>query len=61
MQHRYVVDAAQLQTLGYSCNDYADEVKSKNFEATVHEEDALYLPAVKESFGGFSRAPNIFF
>ena len=44
MQHKYVVDAAQ--TLGYSCNDYADEVKSKNFEARVHEEGALYLPAV---------------
>ena len=36
----YVVDAAQ--TLGYSCNDFADEVKSKNFEARVHEEGALY-------------------
>ena len=43
------------QNLGYSCNDYADEVKSKNFEARVHEEAALYLPAVFESFGGFSR------
>ena len=31
VQHKYVVDAAQ--TLGYSCNDYADEVKSKNFES----------------------------
>ena len=46
------MDAAQ--TLGFSCNDYANEV-SKNVEARVHEEDALYLPAVFESFGGFSR------
>ena len=59
VQHKYVVDAAQ--TLGYSCNDYADEVKSKNFEARVHEEGALYLPAVFESFGGFSRDLPIFF
>ena len=46
------MDAAQ--TLGFSCNDYANEV-SKNVEARVREEDALYLPAVFESFGGFSR------
>jgi len=52
---------AAAQTLGYSCNDYADEVKSKNFEARVHEEGALYLPAVFESFGGFSRDLPIFF
>ena len=53
MQHKYVVDAAQ--TLAFSCNDYADEVKTKNFEARVYEEGTLYLPAVFESFGGFSR------
>ena len=53
MQHKYVVDAAQ--TLGYSCNDDADEVKSKNFEARVHEEGALYFTAVFESFGDFQK------
>ena len=42
VQHKYVVDAAQ--NLGYSCNDYADEVKSKNFEARIHEEDELPFP-----------------
>ena len=46
-QHKYVVDA---QTLGFSWNDYANEV-SKSVEARVCEEDALYLPAVIESFG----------
>ena len=30
MQNKHVVDAAQ--TLGFSCNDFADEVKTKNFE-----------------------------
>ena len=59
MQHKHVVDVAQ--TLGFSCNDYADEVKTKNFEARGHEAGALYLPAVFESFGGFSRDLPIFF
>ena len=59
LQHKYVVDAAQ--TLGFSCNNYADEVKSKHFESRVQEEDALYLPAVIESFGGFSRDLPEFF
>ena len=60
LQHKYVVDAAQ--TLGFSCNNYADEVKCKNFEVRVQDEDALYLPAVFESFGGFSRdLPDFFF
>ena len=62
LQHKYVVDAAQ--TLGFSCNNYADEVKSKHFESRVQEEDALYLPepAVIESFGGFSRdLPDFFY
>ena len=51
-QHKYVVDAAQ--TLGFSCNDYANEV-SKNVEARVCEEDALYLPAV---FLGILKRPS---
>ena len=59
MQHKYVVDAAQM--LGFCCNDYADKVKTKTFEARVHEEGALYLPPVFESFGGFSRDLPIFF
>ena len=59
MQHKYVVDAAQ--TLAFSCNDYADEVKTKNSQARVHEAGALYLPAVFESFGGFLRDVPIFF
>ena len=59
LQHKYVVDAAQ--TLGFSCNNYADEVKCKNFEVRVQDEDALYLPAVFESFGGFSRDLPDFF
>jgi hypothetical protein len=59
LQHKYVVDAAQ--TPGFSCNNYADEVKSKNFQSRVQEEDALYLPAVLESFGGFSRDLPDFF
>jgi hypothetical protein len=36
-------------------------VKSKNFEARNQDEEALYLPAVFESFGGFSRDLPIFF
>ena len=43
-----------LQTLVFSCNDHADEVKTKSFEARVHKEGALYLPALCESFVGFS-------
>ena len=59
VQHKYVVEAAQ--TLGFSCNDYAHEVKTRNFEPRVLQEDALYLPAVFESFGGFSRDLPDFF
>ena len=40
---------------------YADKMKAKNFEERVHEEDALYLAADLESFGGFSRDfPTLF-
>ena len=53
MKNKYVVAAAQ--TLGFSCNDCADIVKTKTLEARVDEEDALYLPDC-ESFAGFSRA-----
>ena len=46
VQHKYVVDAAQ--TLGYSCNDYADEVKSKNFE--VKQEFMKKVPFICQQF-----------
>ena len=60
LQHKYVVNAAQ--SAGFACNDYADEIKSKSFESRVQEEGFLYLPAVFESFGGFSRdLPDFFF
>ena len=39
---------------GFSCNKYADEVKSKPFRARVESEGFDYLPFVVESFGGFS-------
>ena len=35
VQHKYFVDAAQM--LGFCCNDCADEMKTKNFEASVHK------------------------
>ena len=59
LQHKYVVNAAQ--SAGFACNDYADEIKSKSFESRVQEEGFLYLPAVFESFGGFSRDLPDFF
>ena len=59
LQHKYVVNAAQ--SAGFACNDYADEIKSKSFESRVQEEGFLYLLAVFESFGGFSRDLPDFF
>ena len=55
-----MVNAAK--SAGFACDDYADEIKSKTFESRVQEEGFLYLPAVFESFGGFSRdLPDFFF
>ena len=57
VKHKYAV--AAVQTLGFSCNDCAEVVKTKTLEARVYEEDALYLP-VFEPFAGFSRGLPIF-
>ena len=53
VKHKYVVAAAQ--TLGFSCNDCAEVVKTKTLEARVYEDDALILPVFEPS-AGFSRA-----
>ena len=42
-----------LQVIGFSCNKYADEVKSKPFNARVDSEGFDYLPFVVESFWKF--------
>jgi hypothetical protein len=59
LQHKYVAEASHLQ--GFACNNYADEVKRRTFESRVADEGGLYLPAVFESFGGFSKDLPEFF
>ena len=53
LQHKYYHSAAQ--SAGFACNTYADEVKIKNYQERVENEGCTYLPAVFESFGGFSQ------
>ena len=45
---------------GYSCNKYAEEVKSKPFRDRVINEGFDYLPFMMESFGGFSEGTILF-
>ena len=42
-------------SVGFACNTYADKVKIKNYQERVENEGCTYLPAVFESFGGFSQ------
>ena len=39
---------------GFTCNEYAQSIKVKNFGIKVTSEGFEYLPVVLESFGGFS-------
>ena len=60
LQHKYYHSAAQ--SAGFACNTYADEVKIKNYQERVENEGCTYLPAVFESFGGFSQdVPDFLF
>ena len=52
LQHKYLNDASA--TAGFACNDYAENIKQKNFQARVEQEGFLYLPFILETFGGFS-------
>ena len=52
LQRTFLHDSSRVA--GFSCNKYADEVKSKPFRARVESEGFDYLPFVVESFGGFS-------
>ena len=52
LQRIFLHDSSRVA--GFSCNKYADEVKSKPFRARVESEGFDYLPFVVESFGGFS-------
>ena len=53
LQHKHLLETAQ--TAGFACNEYAEQIKIKNYQERVEREDFIYLPAVFESFGGFSR------
>ena len=60
LQHKHLLQAAQ--TAGFTCNDYAEQVKIRNYQERVQREGFIYLPAVFESFGAFSRdLPDFFF
>ena len=52
LQHKYLHDASVIA--GFACNDYAVQVKMKNFQERVEQEGFIYLPVIFESFGGFS-------
>jgi len=52
LQHKYLNDASAIA--GFACNDYAENIKQKNFQARVEQEGFLYLPFILETFGGFS-------
>ena len=51
LQHKYLNDASA--TAGFACNDYAENIKQKKFQAQVEQEGFLYLPFILETFGGF--------
>ena len=53
LQHKHLLETAQ--TAGLACNEYAEQIKIKNYQERVEKEGFIYLPAVFESFGGFSR------
>ena len=53
LQHKHLLETAQ--TAGFACNEYAEQIKIKNYQERVEREGFIYLPAVFESFGGFSR------
>ena len=53
LQHKHLLEAAQ--TAGFACNEYAEQIKIKNYQERVERGGFIYLPAVFESFGGFSR------
>ena len=52
LQHKHLLEAAQ--TAGFTCNDKAEQIKIKYYQEKVEREGFIYLPAVFESFGGFS-------
>ena len=52
MQQKYVHNSSLIQ--GFTCNEYAQSIKVKNFGIKVTSEGFEYLPVVLESFGGFS-------
>ena len=53
LQHKHLLEAAQIA--GFTCNDYAEQIKIKNYQERVERRGFIYFPAVFESFGGFSR------
>ena len=44
----------------FACNDYAENIKQKNFQARVEQEGFVYLPFILETFGGFSDDVSVF-
>ena len=52
LQHKYLVDSFLMS--GFSCNDYAAEIKCKSYQSRLQAEGIMYLPFVLETFGRFS-------
>ena len=44
LQHKHLLEAAQ--TAGFACNDYAEQIKIKNYQERVERGGFIYFPAV---------------